>query len=144
MASALSRFLKPSTRGAVDAGLLALRLGFGLTLALKHGLAKLLDLEKFIGTVAKHGFPLPGVFGPIAMLSEFAGGLLLAVGLMTRPAATFVLATMLGAALKVHAHDPFSKKELALAYALVALVLFVTGPGRYSLDARFERGRRSR
>ena len=143
MADALSRFVKPSTRGRMDAGLLVLRLGFGLTLATKHGLAKLLDLEKFIGSVARHGFPLPEVFGPLAMLSEFAGGLLLAVGFLTRPAATFVLATMLGAALKVHAHDPFSKKELAFAYALVAVVLLVTGPGRYSLDARVE-GRRSK
>ena len=142
MANALSRFFEPSTRGRVDAGLLVLRIGVGLTLALEHGLSKLLALEKFIASVTRHGFPLPQIFGPLAMLSEFAGGLLLAVGLATRPAATFVIATMLGAAFKVHAHDPFSKKELAFAYALVAAVLFVTGPGRHSLDARIEARRR--
>jgi putative oxidoreductase len=48
---------------------------------------------------------------------------------------------MVGAAFVAHANDPFSKKELALAYALVALVLLVTGPGRYSIDARLERKR---
>jgi putative oxidoreductase len=142
VANALSRFFEPSTRGRVDAGLLVLRLGFGLTLAFGHGLSKFLALGKFIESVAKHGFPLPEVMAPLAMLSELAGGILLALGLVTRPAATFVIATMLGAAFQVHAHDPFSKKELAFAYALVAAVLFVTGPGRHSLDARIEARRR--
>lgn len=141
MANALSRFMKPSSRGATDAGLLILRLCAGLTLAFGHGLSKVLTLGKFIASVERHGFPLPQIFGPAAAFSEFLGGLLLALGLATRPAATFVLATMLGAALKVHAHDPFSKKELAFAYAVVAIVMLVAGPGRFSLDARLEKRR---
>ena len=136
MASLLSRLLKPSARGNVDAGLLALRLGVGLTLAFGHGFPKLLSFEKFLRNVTKHGFPLPEVMAPLAMLSELAGGMLLALGLVTRPAALFVVATMFGAAFVVHASDPFSKKELALAYALGAAVVFVAGPGRFSLDAR--------
>ena len=139
MSSAIRRFFEPSTPGSIDKGLLVLRVGFGLTLAFGHGINKLFSLGKFIRNVERHGFPLPEVMGPIAMLSELAGGILLALGLATRPAATFVAATMLGAAFKVHANDPFSKKELALAYALVALVLLVTGPGRHSIDAKLER-----
>jgi len=138
---ALSRFSRPSARGNTDAGLLLLRLGFGLTLAFGHGLGKLLALGKFIDSVARHGFPLPQVMGPLAMASEFAGGILLSLGLFTRPAAVCVIATMLGAAFQVHGASPFAKKELALAYALVALVLAVTGPGRHSLDARLEKRR---
>jgi putative oxidoreductase len=134
--NALTRFLKPSTRGSTDAGLLLLRLGFGLTLAFGHGLDKALALGKFIKSVTRHGFPLPEIMGPFAMLSELVGGTLLALGLFTRPAAGFVIATMLGAAFVVHGGDPFSKKESALAYALVALALAVAGPGRYSFDAR--------
>jgi putative oxidoreductase len=139
--SALSRFLRPSTRGKTDLGLLFLRLGFGLTLAFGHGFGKLNNPQKFLGSVTRHGFPLPEVMAPIAMLSEFAGGLLIAVGLATRPAALFVIGTMLGAAFVAHGGDPFSKKESALAYALAALVVLVAGPGRYSLDARLEKRR---
>jgi putative oxidoreductase len=141
MANGLSRFMKPSSRGATDAALLILRLCAGLSLAFGHGLSKVLTLGKFIASVERHGFPLPQVFGPAAALSEFLGGILLALGLATRPAATLVLATMLGAAFQVHAHDPFSEKELAFAYALVAIAVLVAGPGRYSLDARLEKRR---
>jgi putative oxidoreductase len=141
MSNVLRRFLKPSVRGNADAGLLLLRVGFGLAIAFGHGFSKFLNLEKFVRSVAKHGFPLPEVLAPIAMLSELAGGILLALGLATRPAALFVLATMLGAAFVAHFGDPFSKKELALAYALVAVVLLVAGPGRHSLDARLSKGR---
>jgi len=124
---------------STDAALLVLRLAFGLALALAHGLSKVSDLPKFTAGVAARGMPLPELLGPLAALSEFAGGLLLAVGLFTRPAALFVLVTMLVAAFHVHAADPFQKKELSLAYAFVAIVLLLAGPGRYSLDARFWR-----
>ena len=139
--SALSRFLRPSSRGNVDLGLLLLRAGFGLTLAFGHGIGKLINPQKFLGSVTRHGFPLPEVMAPIAALSEFVGGILLAIGLATRPAAVFVIATMLGAAFVAHGGDPFSKQESALAYALAALVVLVAGPGRYSLDARLEKRR---
>ena len=141
MSNVIARFFKPSTRGSIDKGLLVLRVGFGLTLAFGHGVNKLFSLGKFMRSVERHGFPLPEVMAPLAMLSELAGGILLALGLATRPAATFVIATMLGAAFMAHANDPFSKKELALAYALVAFVLFVTGPGKHSVDAKLERKR---
>jgi putative oxidoreductase len=129
------RLLTPPPGGA-DYALLALRLSFGLTLAFAHGLGKITGLGNFIGTVARRGIPLPEVFGPAAALSEFAGGILLAIGLFTRPAAAFVLVTMLVAGFYVHAADPFSRKELAFAYAFVAVALILAGPGRFSLDAR--------
>jgi putative oxidoreductase len=125
----------------VDLGLLLLRVGFGLTLAFAHGINKALSLGKFIRNVARDGFPLPELMAPLAMLSELVGGILIAVGLFTRPAALFVIATMLGAAFIAHAGDPFSDKELALAYALAAAVVAVAGPGRHSLDARLGRRR---
>lgn len=138
--SVLERAAATSPKTA-NLGLLVLRLWFGAVLALGHGLAKVTDLSSFAGKVDKMGFPLPGLLGPLAAFSEFAGGLLLAAGLATRPAAAAVITTMLVAALKVHAGDPFIRKELALAYGFAALVVLIAGPGRFSFDARLFRTR---
>jgi hypothetical protein len=79
--------------------------------------------------------PAPTLLGWFAILSEFAGGLLLALGLFTRAAGLAVAGTLFIAAFKVHAADPFAKKELALAYAVVGLAFALSGGGRYALDA---------
>lgn len=81
------------------------------------------------------GFPLPGLFAWAAALSEFLGGILVALGLATRPAAFFVFATMAVAAFIRHAPDPFRVKELALAYWTMAGTLILMGGGPWSLDA---------
>jgi putative oxidoreductase len=130
----LRRLLSPSVRPHLDAGLLALRVFFGASLAFTHGLGKVSDLSKFTNTVAGHGFPLPGLFATSAALSEFLGGVLLVLGLLTRPAATAILITMGVAAFFIHAGDPFKKRELALAFGTAALALLAAGPGRYSAD----------
>ncbi|MFO7177473.1 MAG: DoxX family protein [Pseudomonadota bacterium] len=134
----MARFL--AALGSIDLGLLVLRLSFGLALALSHGLPKLYGLEKFCSRLAQDGYPFPLFLGPAAMASELVGGLLLALGFFTRPAAALVLVTMLTAAFRAHAGEPFARKELALAYAVVAFVLFITGPGRHSLSARLGKG----
>jgi putative oxidoreductase len=105
-----------------------------LSLALAHGLGKVGDLGKFTQGVASKGIVLPGLLGPLAALSEFVGGLCVAFGFATRPAATFVLLTMLVAAFRIHATAPFGTKELALAYAVAALCVLIAGPGRHSVD----------
>jgi putative oxidoreductase len=124
-------------------GLLLLRLWFGLVLSLTHGLSKLGDLPRFIASVGRDGIPLPVLTGSFAAASEFLGGLLLALGLFTRPAGLAVFGTLFVAAVQVHASDPFTKKEFALAYAMVALALAVGGPGRLSLDSWLARRRKS-
>jgi putative oxidoreductase len=125
----------------VDSGLLLLRVGFGATLALAHGLPKLLELPEFIASVEKRGIPLAPLTAPFAALSEFLGGVFLALGWFTRPAAVAVLSTMLVIVLHVHLHDPFKKQELALAYAVAALAVALAGPGRFSVEG-FLRSRR--
>lgn len=129
-----------STDRQRDVGLLLLRLWFGLVLALGHGLPKLGKLDGFIAGVAKMGLPLPSVMAYLAITAELLGGLMLAVGLLTRLAALPVIGTMLVAAFVTHASDPWMKKEFALAYAAAAVVLLVAGSGRYSLDHRLFAG----
>jgi putative oxidoreductase len=119
-----------------DAGLLILRVGLGLALALAHGLGKMPPGEGLVGATAALGFPLPTFFAWAAALSEFVGALLIVVGLATRPAALFVAITMAVAFFGQHAADPFADKELAFVYLVWALGLLVAGAGRYALDAR--------
>ncbi|HEX2187948.1 MAG TPA: DoxX family protein [Longimicrobiaceae bacterium] len=124
-----------------DAGLLVLRVFAGLALALAHGLGKLPPSPRFLATVQEMGFPAPHLFAWAAGVSELFGGLLVAVGLLTRPAATLALLTLLTAAVLRHAGDPFDEREKALLFAAVMLLFALAGPGRYSLDALLARRR---
>lgn len=112
----------------------ALRVFTGLAMALGHGMGKLPPSEGLISGVTAMGFPLPIAFAWLAALSEFAGGLFLAIGLFTRPAALAVTFTMGVAAFMAHGADPFSRKELALLYFFVGLMFVFRGASRFSVD----------
>lgn len=86
----------------------------------------------------------PGImFAAAAGIIEFFGGLLLVLGLFTRPVA-LIVAGFLAVALTAHIANGFFWTEGGIEYpllwALVALAVFFRGGDRYSLDARF-RGR---
>ncbi|HEX2094261.1 MAG TPA: DoxX family protein [Longimicrobiaceae bacterium] len=134
----LGRLLSAGAEGqtaAAATGLLLLRVFAGLGLALGHGMGKLPPKPGFVRGVTEMGFPVPELFAWASGLAEFGGGLLLALGLLTRPAAFFVLGNMAVASFLRHAGDPFDEREKALLYAAIALCFLLTGPGRYSLDA---------
>ena len=120
-------------------GVLILRIYAGLVLASQHGIRKIPPQEKFIQGVGELGFPMPEFFAWAAGCSEFLGGILLAVGLLTRPAAFFILITMLTAVFGRHAADPFNVKELALTYGFIAFFFLLLGSGRYGIDAIIQR-----
>lgn len=123
-----------------DLGLLLLRLFFGLGMACFHGWSKLPVSEDFIDVIRDIGIPAPAALAWAAVLMEFVGGVLLCLGLLTRPAAVGVLLTMLVAFFVRYAGLPIDERELSLLYAGVCLTLFCTGPGRYSLDHLIARG----
>lgn len=118
-------------------GLLILRVYTGLVVASQHGIRKIPPPEKFIQGVGELGFPLPAFFAWSAGCAEFFGGILLAVGLLTRPAAFFILITMLTAVFGRHAEDPFSIKELAVTYGFISITFLLIGSGRYGIDKLF-------
>jgi len=117
-----------------DLGLLIFRLFVGLTMAFAHGLGKLPPADQMIEGVAGMGFPMPLVFAWAAALAEFAGGILIAVGLFARPAALSLGVTMAVAGFVAHSADPFRVKEMALLYLVSCVLIFFCGAGKYSLD----------
>jgi len=124
-----------------NAGLAAARVAIGLMMAFGHGLGKVPPPEKFIAGVEEMGFPMPLVFAWLAGLSELVGGLFIALGLATRPAALACAGTMIVAGFVRHAPDPFKVKELAFVY-LASMVLFAcVGSGKYGLDDRLRQHR---
>lgn len=77
-----------------------------------------------------------------AVVGEFLAGVLVTVGLFTRPAAFLILATMFVAGFVHHSGSPWflpaeGAREPALLYLLGALVIVIMGPGQISLDQKF-------
>ena len=85
----------------------------------------------------------PGWFWALAIaLTEFLGGLLLALGLFTRPAAAAIAVFMANAVLFHLPNGFFWSKggfEYPLLWGIVALSFAIRGGGAYSLDARLGR-----
>lgn len=119
-----------------DLGLLLLRLGVGGLMAFSHGFGKVQKL--LAGGPYEWADPIglgPGLSLTLAASAEFVGGLLVAVGLLTRFATVPLAVTMLVAVFVVHAGDPFAKQEFGLLYLIPFLTLLLSGGGRWSLDA---------
>lgn len=130
---------KKSSTTAFDFGVLWLRVFMGTGIAY-HGYGKVFGghMAKMIEGVGHMGFPYPEVFAWAAALSEFLGGILIVLGLFTRPAAFFVACTMTVAAFVAHAKDPLATKELALAYLVMAVTVLILGAGQVSADSNLK------
>lgn len=112
-----------------------LRITAGL-MFMQHGAQKLFGwLGGMGGQGATASFPDLMWFAGIL---EFFGGLLIALGLFTRPVAFLLAGMMLVAYFKAHAPQGavpiLNRGELALLYCVVFLFLAAAGPGPWSLD----------
>jgi putative oxidoreductase len=68
------------------------------------------------------------------VFAEFFCSLLIIAGFLTRPALFFLIIVMAVAAFIVHANDSLADREHALLYLFVYLAVFITGPGKFSMD----------
>ena len=118
-----------------------LRIMSGL-LFLAHGTQKFLSFPASDGAGSGWDFSGPGAY---AGLIELVTGVLIAVGLFTRPAAFLASGTMAAAYFMTHAPQSFwpvnSGGDAAVLFCFVFLFLVFSGPGAFSLDALLGRKR---
>ena len=119
-----------------------------IALFLVFGWGKLTDYSGTAGYMARAGAPLPSVAALVAIVVEVPVALAVALGVWTRPLTLLLALYTLGTALIGH---PFWTMEGAARYANAInfyknvsiiggfLLLYVTGAGRYSVDARLGR-----
>jgi putative oxidoreductase len=145
---ALNNFLfggSGATTRMGDFGLFILRAGFGLAMAIGHGIGKVYHdgsvgmSDQFLGFVKSMSLPAPTAMAWLAALTEFLGGILLALGLLTRPVAIALVINMSVAAFVAMEDAPlFSlggpNKEYPLLFLVVFLTFVFTGAGRFSFD----------
>ncbi|HVX37517.1 MAG TPA: DoxX family protein, partial [Hyphomicrobium sp.] len=83
--------------------------------------------------------PLMSIFGLAAVL-EVVGGILLVLGLFTRPVAFIVAGEMAVAYWMAHAPKSFfpalNGGDAAILYCFIFLYIFFAGPGPWSMDAK--------
>jgi len=125
-----------------DLGLLLLRLILGVVLMF-HGSQKLFGwfdgggMEKFTQSLEELQIPMPQVSAWLSAGTEFVGGALIVLGLLTRLVAVPVMVNMLVAVIAVHRHEFAVQKggmEYPLMLCVVALALVFMGAGRFSVD----------
>ncbi|UUR07764.1 DoxX family protein [Sphingomonas glaciei] len=120
-------------------GLALLRIMSGL-LFLEHGTQKLLSFPAGERAGSGLAFDNPGAFAGVI---ELGCGLLIAIGLFTRPAAFLASGTMAVAYFMAHAPQNLfpvnNGGDAAILYCFVFLCLVFTGPGAWSVDGRRRR-----
>lgn len=106
-----------------------------------HGMGKITDPFGAAGMVESLGF-YPGAFWSLLLsATEFFGGILIALGLFTRPASFAAMFVLL---VTVWFHwvtlgQGYSSAEKSILWAAIFLFFAVRGGNRQSLDARFGR-----
>ena len=123
---------KPNTT-KVSLFLLAVRIIFGILL-MNHGIQKWSNFQEL-----STAFPDPIGLGSsislgLAIFGELVCSMGFIFGFLYRLAMIPMIFTMGVAFFVIHGNDPFSLKELAFVYLVVFILMYIAGPGKFSLD----------
>lgn len=117
-------------------------------LFLIFGWAKITGYAGTVGYMAQSGLPVPALAALIAIVVEFFFAIAIILGILTRPLAVLLGLYTLATAFIAHHYWTMTgmaqyENEINF-YKNVSIMggfflLYVTGPGRYSIDAQFSR-----
>ena len=136
----------------VDVILLVGRIALG-AIFVKSGLQKLLALGAFAASLAGRGMPQSATWAVIGATVEFVGGILIVTGFKARYASLLIILFVIVATGISHRYWDFAEaaarraqesqffKNLSILGGFI--LLFATGPGRFSLDGWLASRRRS-
>ncbi|MGD9900596.1 MAG: DoxX family protein [Calditrichaceae bacterium] len=104
---------------------------------------KLNNVDQIAQWFASMNFPFPTLNAYLATATETAGFVLLFIGLGTRLITIPLMIVMLVAIFTVHISNGFAAGnngfEIPFYYLLMLISLFITGPGKISLDSLIEK-----
>lgn len=115
-----------------------------IVLFVVFGWSKLTHYSATVSYMARTGVPLPSIATLVAIVVEFFVSLAVAVGVWTRPLALLLALYTLGTALIGHhfwsMEGPARSANAINFYKNISIIggfllLYVVGPGKYSLDA---------
>ena len=122
-----------------DIGYLILRVGLGALMA-RHGWPKMIggpekweSLGNSTSIIGITFFPV--IWGFLAAIAEFVGGICVAVGIVFRPACALIIITMLLAFIgNFQNNGSFGDWSEAAEVGIAFLAMLLMGPGRFSLS----------
>jgi putative oxidoreductase len=131
----LNRFLRWFERRA-DWGAIFIRLAVGSRLVEGtqdnvFDYTRMLEFEQFL---ALRGVPFPLFSAVLSVYAQFICGILVTIGLFTRPAGLVIAINFVFALLIAHRDTPFLATWQALMMLAGGLFLLFNGPGAFSLD----------
>ena len=131
--SLLTFFSTKCVHGSIASfAVLVLRVSIS-AMMLTHGMNKLTHFSAM-----SQNFDPIGLGGTISLslviFAEVFCSIGIILGLLTRLSVIPLIVAMCVATLITHAGQAFAAKELALLYLTCYVVLFLTGPGRFSID----------
>ncbi len=98
-------------------------------------------MAEFVGFLRAHDFAWPELMAPLSVYAQFACGILLVLGLLTRSAGLVMCFNFIVALWMVHWPQEFRDWWPAIVLVFLGLHFGLRGGGRWSLDAMLLRDR---